>query len=67
MRLILPDRDAPKRKGWTHQVQWVEGGNPCFVRCKSGQEVDAWADRLRKQGFAPIVIDLADAMQTQNE
>lgn len=63
MNYILPDREAAKAKGWTHQVQWVEDGKPCFVRCKSGAAADAWADKLTKQRLAPIVIDLTDALQ----
>jgi hypothetical protein len=55
---IIPDRETAKMKGWTHQVQWMDGGLPCFVRCRSGREADARADRLEKQGLRPLVIDL---------
>lgn len=60
---ILPDREFAVAKGWTHQVQWMEGKLPCFTRCKSGREADARADALIKQGMAPVVIDLRDALQ----
>lgn len=60
---ILPNRDIAVRNGWTHQIQWVEDGKRCFVRCKSGREADAWADKLKKSGEKPFVIDLHDALQ----
>ena len=63
MKWLLPEREFAKKVGFTHQVQWVEGGNPCFVRCKSGQAADAWADKLRAQKLSPTVIDLTDALQ----
>lgn len=63
MTPILPAREAVETKGWTHQVQWVEHGNPCFHRCTSGAQADAWADRLAREGLAPLVIDLRDALQ----
>ncbi len=37
MDLIIPDRETAKRNGWTHQVQWIEDGKPCFVRLKNGR------------------------------
>lgn len=63
MDLIIPDRETAKRNGWTHQVQWIEDGKPCFVRCKSGRAADVWADKLRKEGNKPVVTDLIDALQ----
>lgn len=62
-KVILPDRETAKRNGWLFQVQWIEGGNRCFVRCKSGNEADHWADKLRRDGQKPIVTDLQDALQ----
>lgn len=61
--VILPDREAAKLHGWRYQVQWVEDGKPCFRRCTSGHEADAWADKLRKEGHKPVVTDLTDALQ----
>jgi hypothetical protein len=61
--VILPARDVAETKGWTHQVQWVEQGNRCFYRCKSGHEADAWAEKLQRQGLHPVVVDLKDALQ----
>lgn len=58
---ILPLREAAIAKGWTHQVQWTQDGKPCFMRCKSGHEADAWADKLKK--FDPVLVDLKDALQ----
>lgn len=63
MDIILPDREFAAQKGWTHQVQWMEDGRPCFVRCMSGREADARADALKKAGAKPVVIDLKDALQ----
>lgn len=63
MNIIMPDRDAAQRNGWMFQVQWVEDGKPCFVRCKSGSEADRWADKLRKEGHKPSVADLRDVLQ----
>lgn len=63
MDLIIPDRETARRNGWTYQVQWIEDGNPCFVRCKSGRQADAHADKLRKDGLHPVVTDLRDALQ----
>lgn len=63
MDLIIPDRETAKRNGWTHQVQWIEDGKPCFVRCKSGREADAWADKLQRGGNKPVVTDLVNALQ----
>lgn len=63
MNWILPDREAAQRKGWTHQVQWMDDGKPCFVRLKSGVVADEWATKLRSEGKSPTVIDLNDALQ----
>lgn len=63
MDLIIPDRETAKRNGWTHQVQWVQGGKPCFVRCKSGREADAFADKFSRAGHKPVVVDLTDILQ----
>jgi hypothetical protein len=63
MDAMLPDREFAKSKGWTHQVQWIEQGNPCFHRCTSGRQADEWADKLQRQGLKPMVIDLIDALQ----
>lgn len=63
MEAILPDRQTAKRNGWTHQVQWMEQGNPCFIRCKSGGEADRSAERMTKLGCSVVVIDLTDALQ----
>lgn len=64
MKHILPDRETAKAKGWTHQVQWLEGDRlPCFIRCLSGEDADAEANRLARSGHTPIVIDLRDALQ----
>lgn len=63
MTLIIPDRATAEKNGWIYQVQWIEGGNPCYVRCKSGPEADHWADKLKKQGLSPSVFDLVDALR----
>ena len=63
MDAILPDRETAVKNGWTHQVQWIEGGNRCFFRCTSGREADARADKLVALGEKPVVIDLRDALQ----
>lgn len=63
MSWSLPDREAAKAKGWTHQVQWMEDGKPCHARCTSGKSADAWARRLKKDGLKPIVIDLVEALR----
>lgn len=60
---ILPDREFAKTKGWTHQVEWLDEGRPCFVRCTSGVAADAKADQLKKLGCDVSVIDLRDALQ----
>jgi hypothetical protein len=59
----LPDRETARARGWTHQVNWMEGQLPCFVRCTSGREADVRADALVKLGVQPHVIDLTDALQ----
>lgn len=59
----LPNREHARRMGWTHQVQWMENGLPCFIRCKSGSEADAKADKLKGLGCDVFVIDLRDALQ----
>jgi hypothetical protein len=63
MKTPIPDRETMLIQGWTHQVQWVDGKLPCWVRCKSGAEADARADKLKKQGCDVEVIDLRDIMQ----
>lgn len=63
MDAIIPDRETAKRNGWVFQVQWIERGNPCFKRCKSGADADAFADMLRKSGEKPTVYDLRDLLQ----
>lgn len=63
MDIIFPAREMIKKQGWTHQVQWIEDGRPCFIRCRSGREADHYADKLTKSGEKPVVIDLIDAMQ----
>lgn len=63
MDIIMPDREAVKRNGWVYQVQWIEDGKPCFVRCKSGREADGWADKLKRGGLSPVVVDLHDQLQ----
>ena len=60
---ILPNREFAQRKGWTHQVEWLDDGRPCFVRCTSGAEADTKADNLKKLGCNVTVIDLRDALQ----
>lgn len=60
---ILPARETAERMGWKYQVQWVESGKRCFIRCKTGEQADAHADKLRKSGEKPIVIDLRDLLQ----
>jgi hypothetical protein len=63
MNAILPDRETANRNGWTHQVQWIEDGKRCFVRCKSGHYADEWADKLKRNGEKPVVFDLRDLLQ----
>lgn len=63
MDIILPNREAAQRKGWTHQVQWMAGKLPCFVRCKSGAHADVVARDIKQHGGEPVVIDLHDALQ----
>ncbi|HZP77513.1 MAG TPA: hypothetical protein VFB45_15320 [Pseudolabrys sp.] len=63
MDVVLPDRETAVKRGWTHQVQWIDDGKPCFVRCRSGREADARADRLKAIGAKPVVFDLRDALQ----
>lgn len=63
MNVILPDRKTAEQNGWNWQVQWIENGNPCFIRCKSGVSADAHADKLKRSGLSPIVVDLRDALQ----
>lgn len=65
MDIIFPDRETAIKRGWTHQVQWVEDGKPCFCRCTSGRAADARADELTRLGEKPVVIDRSDAMQLQ--
>jgi hypothetical protein len=60
---VLPAREAVTAHGWKFQVQWIEGGNTCFQRCKSGAAADRFADGIRKGGLPCIVIDLVDALQ----
>lgn len=60
-RRHLPHHEVAKSKGWTHQVQWTENENLCFVRCTSGASADEWVSKLKKQGHEPVVVDLADA------
>ena len=59
----LPNREYAERMGWTHQVEWIDKGRPCFVRCRSGSEADAKADAFKKLGCDVQVIDLRDALQ----
>jgi hypothetical protein len=40
----LPDPNIARMKGWTHQVDWIDGANPCFYRAKSLLEAEKWAD-----------------------
>lgn len=63
MDIILPAREAAEAYGWKYQVQWIEGGNRCFMRFKFGHAADAHADKLRRAGLSPVVIDLRDALQ----
>lgn len=63
MEAIVPDRRTAERYGWTFQVQWIDEGKPCFIRCKSGREADGHADKLRKTGAQPVVFDLRDLLQ----
>lgn len=63
MNFILPNREAAVKCGWTHQVQWIEDGKPCFFRCTSGREADERANGLKRMGQKPVVIDLLDALQ----
>jgi hypothetical protein len=63
MEIIIPDRETAKRNGWAYQVQWIEEGHPCFIRCKTGAQADAHADKLRKEGAKPVVTDLQDILQ----
>lgn len=63
MDIIFPAREMIAKNGWTHQVQWMEDGRPCFIRCRSGREADFYADKLKNSGEQPVVIDLIDAMQ----
>jgi hypothetical protein len=61
MKHILPSREAAAAKGWTHQVQWMEDGVPCFARFYSGEDADICADG--RKAFGAVVIDLRDALQ----
>lgn len=63
MSNMLPDRETAARMGWTHQVEWIERGCPCFIRCNSGQIADAKADALKRQKLSPVVIDLGEALR----
>lgn len=63
MEPLLPNREVARQNGWSYQVQWVEDGNTCFVRCKTGPQADSWADRLRAEGREPAVFDLHDLLQ----
>jgi len=63
MEHILPAREFAQTKGWTHQVQWMEGKLPCFVRCKSAAHADSVARDVKRRGVDPIIIDLRDALQ----
>lgn len=56
MKPIIPNREATLKHKWTHQVQWIEQGNPCFVRCKSEHEACLWETKLKEQRLEPSVI-----------
>lgn len=59
----LPSREVCLLKGWKFQVDWNENNLPCFVRCKTGIEADAWANKLEKQKLNPVVTDLLATLQ----
>jgi hypothetical protein len=59
---ILPNREKALKEGWTHQVQWTEEGNPCYIRCKSETEAELVADKLGSR-LSPFIIDLVEAMK----
>ena len=40
----LPDPTTAKKKGWTHQVDWLDQGRPCFYCAQSLKEADSWVD-----------------------
>jgi hypothetical protein len=55
---MIPDRQTAIARGWTHQVQWMEDGRPCFVRCISCAQAESRAAEIEKTGEEPVVIDL---------
>lgn len=63
MSAILPGRAVAMRMGWRFQVQWMDDGKPCFIRCRTGGEADRHVGNLRRSGESPFIIDLIDALQ----
>lgn len=55
-QIRLPDRETAIARGWTHQVQWMDGVLPCFSRVTSGAEADDKADALKKRGWAILYM-----------
>ncbi len=61
MTPILPDRGAAIRKGWKYQVQWIEDGLPCFVRCQTWGRVEELIIKMREHN--PVVFMLTDLLR----
>lgn len=62
----LPSLETANKNGWTHQVEWVEDGKPCFVRCKSIHKTNEWINNLTKEGLKPTVIDMLAVLKSVN-
>ena len=65
MKPVLPDRETALRCGWRWQVQWIEDGRVCFIRCTSGREADLRADKLRGLGCETETFSLEQLLELQ--
>ena len=54
----LPPPQVARKAGWTHQVEWIEEGKPCFIRRKSAEAAERTADELRAQFLEPTVTPI---------
>ena len=51
-----PSPEVAARSGWTHQVDWIDQGLPCFQRFNFKDDAEWRADQLRAEGNLSVAV-----------
>lgn len=55
MKIMMPDKETFRKRGWIYQVQWIAEGKECFQRFHSGAFATDFYARMAKD---PAVTEI---------